>query len=46
MKSLDTDILYYGTNRSCPEHPEALSLLERIAGSPREWIIADQVLLS
>jgi predicted nucleic acid-binding protein len=44
MNSLDTNILYYATNTSCPEHPKARALLERVSREPLEWIVADQVL--
>lgn len=44
MKSLDTNILYYATNLRCPEHAKAAALVRSIRLSPREWILADQVL--
>ena len=44
MNSVDTNILYYGTNSDCAEHIKALSVIEQMAKSPRNWIIADQVL--
>ena len=44
MRSLDTNVLYYATNASCPEHDRARRLVESIAESPTDWILADQVL--
>ncbi len=44
MKSLDTNILYYATNLRCPEHAKAAALVRSVRLSPREWILADQVL--
>jgi predicted nucleic acid-binding protein len=44
VNSLDTNILYFATNSSCPEHPRARALLERAAHDSLEWMIADQVL--
>jgi toxin-antitoxin system PIN domain toxin len=44
MNSLDTNILFYATNIRSPGHQAARGLLERIAGEPGEWILADQVL--
>jgi predicted nucleic acid-binding protein len=44
VKSLDTNILYFATNLSCPEHKNALRLVEQMVEQPRSWIIADQVL--
>ena len=45
MNSLDTNLLYYATNASCPEHSRAKQFIERAAQEPSDWIIADQVLL-
>ena len=45
MKSVDTNILYYATNRRCREHPRALQLISGLAETPNDWVIADQVLL-
>jgi predicted nucleic acid-binding protein len=36
VKSLDTNILYFATNSSCPEHPQARVLVERAAREPLE----------
>ncbi len=44
MKSLDTNILVYAANRSCPEHKRAYALVEELLSKPAEWIISDQVL--
>ena len=44
MKSLDTSILYYATNASCPEHESARALIDAVALDSRGWILADQVL--
>jgi predicted nucleic acid-binding protein len=44
VKSLDTTILYFATNRACPEHGRARELLESAAAQPAEWTVADQVL--
>jgi toxin-antitoxin system PIN domain toxin len=44
VNSLDTNILYFATNSSCPEHVRARALMERAAQEPLEWTIADQVL--
>lgn len=44
MNSLDTNILYFATNSSCPEHPRARALVERAAREHLEWTVADQVL--
>lgn len=45
MQSLDTNILYYATNADCPEHGWARPVVEELLRHPREWVIADQVLL-
>jgi toxin-antitoxin system PIN domain toxin len=45
MNSIDTNILFYATNASCPEHTAARGILERAAREPLEWILADQVLV-
>ncbi len=44
MKSIDTNLLYYATNRDCQEHEKARALLEQVARETGEWILADQVL--
>ena len=44
MKSLDTNLLYYATNRGCQEHERARPLLEQVARETGEWTLADQVL--
>jgi len=44
VNSLDTTILYFATNSSCPEHPRGRALVERASREPLEWTIADQVL--
>jgi predicted nucleic acid-binding protein len=44
LNSLDTNVLYYGTNTACPEHEMARVLLERVGREPLQWIIAEQVL--
>ena len=45
MKSLDTNILLYGTNADCPEFTWANPVLERMRAEPGQWIISDQVFL-
>jgi toxin-antitoxin system PIN domain toxin len=45
MKSLDTNILLYGTNADCAEHAWARPVIEQLLATPEEWILADQVLL-
>jgi predicted nucleic acid-binding protein len=45
VNSLDTNLLYYATNASCPEHSRARLFVEQTAREPLEWIVADQVLL-
>jgi len=44
MKSLDTDILLYATNSSCPEHAQARRVVEAMLAEPCQWILAEQVL--
>jgi uncharacterized protein len=44
LKSLDTNVLFYATNKGCPEHDAARGLLERAGAESGEWILADQVL--
>lgn len=43
--SLDTNILVYAANLDCPEHAAALEVVDRALAEPREWILAEQVLL-
>ncbi len=45
MKSLDTNILLYASNTSCPEHEAARVVVDQLLANPTEWMIADQVLL-
>lgn len=45
MKSLDTNILVYGSNEDAPEYGKARKLIESLAETPQDWIIADQVLI-
>ncbi|MBA4386728.1 MAG: VapC toxin family PIN domain ribonuclease [Verrucomicrobia bacterium] len=45
MHSLDTNILLYAMNADCPEHQQALTVMEEMLRAPSQWIIADQVLL-
>jgi uncharacterized protein len=45
MNSLDTNLLYYATNQSCPEHALALEFVEQALHESSGWIVADQVLL-
>lgn len=44
MKSLDTNILLYAADEDCPEHEQAISLLNAALSKPDDWILADQVL--
>lgn len=44
MNSLDTNVLVYAANASCPEHEAALALVEKMLANPSDWILADQVL--
>jgi toxin-antitoxin system PIN domain toxin len=44
VNSLDTNLLYYATNASCPEHARARGFLEQAARDSAAWTIADQVL--
>ena len=44
MNSLDTNILVYAANEDCEEHEKANQLVNEALSSPREWIIAEQVL--
>jgi predicted nucleic acid-binding protein len=44
VNSLDTNILYFATNSSCPEHSLARALVEQAARDPLAWTVADQVL--
>ncbi len=44
MKSVDTNILLYGTNADCDEHTWARPVLEQMLSEPGAWILADQVL--
>lgn len=43
MKSIDTNILLYASNRDCPEHPAARQLVDSALAEPQQWIVADQV---
>ena len=45
MNSLDTNILVYAANEDCEEHAQANRLVNEALASPREWILAEQVLL-
>jgi toxin-antitoxin system PIN domain toxin len=45
MKSLDTNVLFYATNRTCAEHERALDFVRQALDEPADWIVADQVLL-
>ena len=44
MNSLDTNILVYAANEDCDEHAKANQLVNEALSSPRDWIIAEQVL--
>lgn len=44
MNSLDTNILVYAANEDCDEHGKANQLVNDALASPREWIVAEQVL--
>jgi len=44
MNSLDTNILVYAANEDCAEHAKAIRLVNDALSTPREWIIAEQVL--
>lgn len=44
MNSLDTNILVYAANEDCDEHARANRLVNEALASPREWIVAEQVL--
>lgn len=45
MNSLDTNILVYALNEDCPEHRNALEIVDVMLAEPTRWIVADQVLL-
>jgi len=45
MNSLDTNILLYASNTSCPEHAAARPVVDQLLAKPGDWVIADQVLL-
>jgi toxin-antitoxin system PIN domain toxin len=45
VKSLDTNILLYGTNADCAEHAWARPVIESLLAAPGEWVLADQMLL-
>jgi predicted nucleic acid-binding protein len=44
MNSLDTNILVYAANEDCNEHTKANQLVNEALATPREWIVAEQVL--
>ena len=43
MNSLDTNVLLYATNRDCPEHERAHTLISHALVEAGSWIVADQV---
>ena len=44
MIAVDTNILVYAANEDCAEHGKAIRLVNDALASPRDWIIAEQVL--
>ena len=44
MKSLDTNVLVYATNRNSGEHAVAKEIYAALLEEPQQWIVADQVL--